>query len=112
MRLNRFPLLAAALLLAVLLLAQTTLAQGAASVSGTVLSPQRQPLVGAIVELLLDGKAVDMDVTAFDGRFNFPGLRPTGPYKVVVSIPDADPLSSGTFTLSPGQTMDATVTFE
>lgn len=112
MRNTRIPVLVAALSLAVLLFAVQAMAQATGSVAGMVLSPQRQPLVGAIVELTLDGKVVDTDVTSFDGRFKFSSLKPTGPYEVVISMPESEPLRSGTFTLSPGQTMDATVTYE
>lgn len=112
MRLKPIFAIATALVLCALFLAPVAQAQGVASVAGTVLAPDGQPLLGAIVELTLDGKVVDTDVTSFDGRFNFQKLRPTGPYEVVVSLPEVEPLRSGRFTLSPGQTMDATVTFD
>ncbi len=112
MRSHTLAALTAALLLSVLLLAATAQAQTPASVSGTVVAPNGQPLIGAIVELTQGGRVLDADVTSFDGRFTFPGLKPGGSYEVFVHMPDSDPLRSGVFDLSPGQTMDATVTYE
>ena len=49
---------------------------------------------------------------AIRSYYDFPGLKPGGSYEVIVSMPESEPLRSGVFDLSPGQTMDATVTYE
>ncbi|EPR44690.1 hypothetical protein dsx2_1318 [Desulfovibrio sp. X2] len=106
-------LLAAACLCALLsplLSPSPALAQQSASVSGQITLPSGDSVIGAIVELSLNGTTVDTDVTGFDGGYAFSGLKPASGYEIMVTM-ETHSLRSHVFDLAAGQKLNLDLSF-